>query len=124
PGVYIKKAVIGEATIGSAQIADLAVTNAKIGDTIQSNNFSAGFSGWRITKSGSAEFNDVVIRRASLIASGVAYMSVNVSGERLVDGPKGASWERYPAGSIIQGEPFFINSGFADYSSITDTYSA
>lgn len=30
PGVYIKKAVIGSATIGEAQIADLAVTTAKI----------------------------------------------------------------------------------------------
>jgi hypothetical protein len=31
-GVYIKKAVIGEATIGTAQIGDAAITNAKIGD--------------------------------------------------------------------------------------------
>ena len=32
PGVYIKKAVIGDATIGTAQIADANITTAKIGD--------------------------------------------------------------------------------------------
>ena len=32
PGVYIKKAVIGAATIGSAEIADAAITSAKIVD--------------------------------------------------------------------------------------------
>lgn len=32
PGVYIKKAVIGDATIGNAQIANASITNAKIAD--------------------------------------------------------------------------------------------
>lgn len=41
--------------IQSAVIQDGSITNAKIGDAIQSNNFVAGSTGWRISKSGGAE---------------------------------------------------------------------
>ena len=59
------------ANIGSAQIANGAITNLKIGDTIQSDNFSDFFGiGWRIQKSGAAQFNDVVITRPNVVASG------------------------------------------------------
>ena len=71
PGVYLKKAVIGNATIGEAQIADLAVTNAKIGETIQSNNYVQGSSGWSINKSGYAEFDLVRMRRREVLATGL-----------------------------------------------------
>lgn len=124
PGVYIKKAVIGDATIGSAQIADLAVTNAKIGETIQSNNFSVGLSGWRITKSGSAEFNDIIIRRASLIASGYLARSDVVNGTYQAIDTKGTSIVNHPPGAFIRGATFYIETGFTDYDAIADSYSA
>ena len=54
----------------SAQISDGIITNAKIGSVIQSGNYSAGSTGWIINKSGSAEFNGVVISRQLLVDSG------------------------------------------------------
>lgn len=124
PGVYIKKAVIGDATIGTAQIAEAAITNAKIGNEISSTGYVADTTGWIIRKDGYAEFNDVKIRRTTRIAFGTVAMSVYVLGERLVDGVKGPVMEKFPAGSIIQGEPFFIDTGFSDTSAITDIQSA
>lgn len=47
----------GQTFIKSAVIQDGAITNAKIGDTIQSNNYVSGSTGWRINKDGTIEFN-------------------------------------------------------------------
>jgi hypothetical protein len=58
PGVYATSAYIKKAQITEATIADLAVTNAKIANVIQSNNYAAGSSGWKIDKTGSVEFNN------------------------------------------------------------------
>lgn len=89
----IKEASINDAHIGdldvskitgdtasfvSANIEDGSITNAKIGDHIQSTSFSAGVSGWKIDKDGTAEFNSVVIReptidRTTLVQDGTAY---------------------------------------------------
>ena len=41
--------------VASAFIGDGTITNAKIGEVIQSNNFVQGMQGWRITKSGGFE---------------------------------------------------------------------
>lgn len=134
PGVYIKKAVIGEATVGSAQIAeasidslhvrDGAITNLKIGNEIRSNNYVANWSGWIIRKDGYAEFNDVVIRRASLIASGTHFASHVVLGTYATSGQKGEpSSTYYPPGSFIIGPTFYIETGYTDADSIVDTYS-
>ena len=43
--------------IVSAMIQDASITNAKIGDYIQSSNYVAGKSGWRLNKSGLMEIN-------------------------------------------------------------------
>jgi hypothetical protein len=66
----ITNAKIGNAAINAAKIQDGQVTNAKIGNTIQSTNYSAGSSGWRILKSGAAEFNGVVLSRQLMVDSG------------------------------------------------------
>lgn len=126
PGVYLKKATIGSATIGEAQIADLAVTNAKIGETIQSNNFWQGVAGWRITKSGLAEFNDVIIRRASLIASGYTERSDTIYGSYSISvGNKGGTMIAYhPPGSFLRGSTFYIETGFTDFEAVANAYSA
>jgi hypothetical protein len=57
----------------STWIADLAVGNAQIGNTIQSNNFSAGSSGWRILKDGTAEFNGIVMSRYNVVAQDTVF---------------------------------------------------
>ncbi|NNS08321.1 hypothetical protein [Erwinia sp. JH02] len=53
----ITNAKIGQAAINTANIIDGAITNAKIGNTIQSDNFVDSSTGWRIDKSGSFQMN-------------------------------------------------------------------
>lgn len=48
--------------IQSAVIKDGSITNAKIGNRIQSNNYVSGSTGWAIDKAGSAEFSDATVR--------------------------------------------------------------
>ncbi|MBJ8393155.1 host specificity protein J [Citrobacter cronae] len=49
--------VNGQVFISSGFIQDGTITNAKIGNFIQSNNFVAGSAGWRIDKNGNAELH-------------------------------------------------------------------
>lgn len=60
-GVYLKDVFIRNGVLDSAKIADV----------IQSANYQQGVSGWRILKTGQAEFNDVVISRDQVIDSGI-----------------------------------------------------
>lgn len=53
----------------SAQIADGIVTNLKVGD-LQSSNYVAGVSGWKIFKNGDTELNGVIISRDLILGSG------------------------------------------------------
>jgi len=46
----------------TAQIADGIITNAKISGALQSTNFVTGVSGWKIDKTGAAEFNALIVR--------------------------------------------------------------
>lgn len=57
---------LGTIEVGSANIADAAITNAKIGNIIESSNYVAGNSGWRINKNGDAEFNSLVVREDNI----------------------------------------------------------
>ncbi|MBX9265393.1 phage tail protein, partial [Klebsiella pneumoniae] len=52
----------GVAYMQEALIRDGSISNAKIGNVIQSNNYVDGYSGWSINKDGSAQLNNVVIR--------------------------------------------------------------
>lgn len=54
--------VNGVVNIGVGMIGDGTITNAKIGSFIQSTNYVAGSSGWRISKDGTAEFGAASIR--------------------------------------------------------------
>lgn len=54
--------------IQSAVIKDGSITNAKIGNRIQSSNYVSGSAGWAIDKSGEAELNNATVR-GSLYAS-------------------------------------------------------
>lgn len=64
----------------STYIASAAITNAYIGGTIQSDNYSAGSAGWAIAKSGSAEFNTGTFRGALSAASGTFAGSLSAAG--------------------------------------------
>jgi hypothetical protein len=63
----------------SAQITDGIITNAKIGNTIQSDAFVTGVSGWQILKGGSAEFNGVVVSRQLEVDTGVYTLPSTIS---------------------------------------------
>lgn len=52
----------GQTFIRASFIQDGTISNAKIGNFIQSNNYVAGSAGWRITKDGDSEFNNVIVR--------------------------------------------------------------
>lgn len=56
----ITSAKIANAAINTAQIADAAITMAKIAGSIQSSNYVAGQTGWRLTKTGEFEMNSSV----------------------------------------------------------------
>ncbi|EFN4266286.1 DUF1983 domain-containing protein [Escherichia coli] len=58
----------GQAIIRDTVIGDGTISNAKIGNYIQSNNYAAGSAGWKLNKAGDAEFNNVTVR-------GVVYAS-------------------------------------------------
>lgn len=97
---YLNTAMVADASIQVAQIEQLTVddisgfssnfvlstigtgniTNAYIGDYIQSNNYAPGSTGWIIHKNGSAEFNGDVL--ADYIQAG----DVNVIGTLMVQG--------------------------------------
>jgi len=60
----------GQTFINQAFIQDASITNAKIGDFIQSNNYVSGSTGWSINKNGGAEFSDVTIRGTVFATTG------------------------------------------------------
>ena len=70
---------LGTIEVDEAHIENGAISSAKIADTIQSDNYSAGSAGWRIKKDGSAEFNGVVISRQLQVDSG-SYSAGNIGG--------------------------------------------
>lgn len=76
-GTAIGTAYIANGAITSAKILDGEVTNAKIGGAIQSTNYSAGSSGWKIDKAGSAEFNDITVRSGQVIGALMTASKIN-----------------------------------------------
>ena len=60
--VFIKAANIEDATIVEAKIGAGAITNAKIGNVIQSADYASGSAGWKIDKAGAMEMNNATFR--------------------------------------------------------------
>lgn len=83
----IQTANIQDGAITNAKIQDATITNAKIADTIQSNNFVAGSTGWRIQKSGNAELNDATFRGTIDVrsASGGARLEIKNNVIKVID---------------------------------------
>lgn len=65
--------------IVSAMIQDASITNAKIGGAIQSNNYVAGKSGWKLDKNGVLEMNAALTGggRSVFDANGMAVYDAN-----------------------------------------------
>jgi hypothetical protein len=82
--------IIFNGSIKEAHIEDAAIGNAKIKDTISSDNYVAGTSGWSINKLGNAEFNNLVVR--DWLQDG----SVSDGGDSFIAGPS-----QSPDGTVI-----------------------
>ncbi len=68
----------GQTFIKSAFIQDASITNAKIGNYIQSNNYVAGISGWKLFFDGTFEIN-------SSLGPGQARQVINSNGGSVFD---------------------------------------
>ncbi|MDU7130919.1 MAG: DUF1983 domain-containing protein, partial [Enterobacteriaceae bacterium] len=75
----------GQTFIRDTFIQDGTITNAKIGAYIQSNNYVAGSTGWRIGKDGASEFSNVTVRGALYATSG-AFSFNGVNNAVVIDG--------------------------------------
>lgn len=57
--------------MNNALIQDGSITNAKIGNVIQSNNYIAGEQGWMIDKNGDSEFRNTTVRGTIYATDGI-----------------------------------------------------
>lgn len=57
--------------MNNALIQDGSITNAKIGNVIQSNNYTAGEQGWMINKNGGSEFQNTTVRGTIYATDGI-----------------------------------------------------
>ena len=69
--------------INSAVIQDGDITNAKIGDVIQSTSYTAGSDGWKIDKAGDIELNDATFRGTIDIVGSANSNRLNISGDTI-----------------------------------------
>lgn len=93
------RAIIADGTINTAKIEDASITNAKIGDTIQSVGYSPGVSGWFIRKSdGFAEFGAASIR--GKLAAG------NIAGSTVVGGVYNSYFFALSGGQAVVNQSF------------------
>ncbi len=60
----------GQMFINNAMIQDGSITNAKIGNVIQSNNYVSGQTGWQINKTGGIELNASSVNATSRFTGG------------------------------------------------------
>ena len=77
----------GVTYINSAAIQDGAITNAKIGNTIQSINYTQGSAGWKLDKTGTIELNQAIFRGTvdTKSAASGARMEITNSSIRVYD---------------------------------------
>ncbi|MES2662252.1 MAG: hypothetical protein V4629_03020 [Pseudomonadota bacterium] len=81
----IDSAKIANLAVGSAKIADAAISSAKIANVIQSNNWIPGESGWIIQKSGYTEFQDIYAR-GNIEATSIKVGTANIINTLMLQG--------------------------------------
>ena len=69
--------------IKGANIEDASITNAKIGDVIQSANYSAGSAGWKINKAGEMELNNATFRGTLDVANASSGQRLAIDGDSI-----------------------------------------
>lgn len=91
----------GQALLREAFIENGSITNAKIGNSIQSYNWNGSDVGWIIHKDGWANLNNVTVR--GTIYGNDGYFNGTVKANK-IEGDVCAIWT-FPAISITSGEP-------------------
>lgn len=112
----IGSAQIADASISSAKIADASITSAKISQQIQSDNYISNSSGWMINRSGSAEFQNVVINGTGKFGGQLVAASGQFLGELVA--ATGTFGGRLMAGVLDLGSL----TGTTEYRSSPGTY--
>jgi hypothetical protein len=82
------KITTGSLSVGTAEIADAAITNIKIGSVVESSNYVPGTTGWHINKTGFCEFGEGLFRgtiESSIIRSSVVVFSTQVRETEALD---------------------------------------
>lgn len=69
--------------IKGANIEDASITNAKIGEVIQSANYSAGSAGWKINKAGEMEMNNATFRGTLDVANASSGQRLAIDGDSI-----------------------------------------
>lgn len=72
PGNYQSAFIVynGQVFMNEAFIRDATITNAKIGDFLQSNDWNGSTTGWHINKNGNSWFNNVTVRGSLYATNG------------------------------------------------------
>jgi len=89
----------GQTFIRDTFIQDGTISNAKIGNFIQSNTFTAGSVGWNINKNGNAEFNNATVRGSLYATNG--NFAFNGTGNTVVINDNGVT-VAIPGGGTIR----------------------
>ncbi|MCC4269211.1 hypothetical protein LL254_00625 [Marinobacter nauticus] len=134
PELYVENAMLKDLVVTRAKIANLAVNGAKIdiadiwelniGDEVRSVPFAAGSTGWRISRDGSAEFNNATFRGHVEADSGYIASTLQIGGTgrdfgELLQMAESAdtslfeSWVR-PGTTLINGNKIFTGDAYVD----------
>ena len=100
----VEKLYAASAWIATADILDGQITNAKIGNTIQSDNYNGTTTGWQLSKSGgNVNLNQLTVRDASgnviMSSGGAVWDYINGAGKPANNATVGATF-----GSNISGQ--------------------
>lgn len=104
PGNYQSAFIVynGQVFMNEAFIRDATITNAKVGEFLQSNNWNGSTIGWHINKSGNAWFNNVTVR-GSLYATNGNFSFSGSNNTTVVNG-NGVTVNIPGGGRIVLGE--------------------
>lgn len=127
--VYLRRGVIAEASVGQLEVEDGAITNAKIGNVIQSNTYTPNQTGWRIDKNGNTEFNNI---RARGIIEGSDIKGSTITGSAIIGTAFLAPTELDPGNNtylaissdLSWSDTTNLAKGVSKYLSPVDIYSA
>jgi hypothetical protein len=99
----VDSAKIADASITTAKIGDAQIDSAKIANTIESTNFSST-AGWQINKAGTATFNEVQLRGAvnGGVYTGYAWPAAGAANIGFHLGPSGLLLGNFNNGKYFQ----------------------